>query len=173
MSALPLWTATDAAAATGGRTSADWSAEGVSIDSRAIAAGDLFVAIQGPNFDGHDFVARAFSAGGGAAMVHRDVPDLPAAAALLRVPDTLEGLWALGAAARARSTARFVGITGSVGKTGTKEALRACLSASAPTAANEGSLNNHWGVPLSLARMPRASVYGVFEIGMNRPGEIA
>jgi UDP-N-acetylmuramoyl-tripeptide--D-alanyl-D-alanine ligase len=173
MSGPPLWTAADAAAATSGENTADWSAEGLSIDSRTLAPGEFFVALEGPNFDSHDFLAQAFAAGAPAAMVHREVPNLPAGAPLLRVPDTLEGLWALGAAARARSTARFVGVTGSVGKTGTKEALRACLSATAPTAANEGSLNNHWGVPLSLARMPRASTYGVFELGMNHPGEIA
>ena len=167
-----LWTASEAAAAAGGVTSGDWRAAGVSIDSRTLAAGDLFVALEGPNFDGHGFLEAAFEAGAAAAMVHKK--DLPEnlRGPLLRVDDTLRGLTDLGAAARLRSQASFIGVTGSVGKTGTKEALRACLSAQAPTAANIGSLNNHWGVPLSLARMDPAAVYGVFEMGMNHPGEI-
>ncbi len=168
-----LWTAAEAAAATAGKPAKGWSASGVSIDSRSLQAGDLFVALKGPNFDGHDFVAAAFEAGAAAAMVHDDPAGPAAGKPLLRVEDTLKALWGLGAAARARSQARFVGVTGSVGKTGTKEALRACLSALAPTAANEASLNNHWGLPLSLARMARDAAYGVFELGMNHPGEIA
>ncbi|MDX1576282.1 MAG: UDP-N-acetylmuramoyl-tripeptide--D-alanyl-D-alanine ligase, partial [Kiloniellales bacterium] len=138
---------------------------------------DLFIALKGPNFDGHDYVPAAFAAGAAAAMVHKDPEDLPddvpADRPLLRVGDTLKSLWALGTAARTRSRADFLGITGSVGKTGTKEALRVCLSDQALTAANLGSLNNHWGVPLSLARMAQDAVYGVFEMGMNHPGEIA
>jgi UDP-N-acetylmuramoyl-tripeptide--D-alanyl-D-alanine ligase len=149
----------------------------VSIDTRTLEPGDLFVALKGPDFDGHDYVAAAFAAGAVAAMVHKDSEDLPddtpADKPLLHVGDTLKSLWALGTAARTRSQADFLGITGSVGKTGTKEALRECLAAQAPTAANLGSLNNHWGVPLSLARMARDGVYGVFEMGMNHPGEIA
>ncbi len=172
-----LWTAAAAAAATNGTTTGNWSASGVSIDTRTLEAGDLFLALKGPNFDGHDYVAAAFAAGAAAAMVHKDPEDLaddvPAGKPLLRVGDTLKSLWALGTAARSRSRADFLGITGSVGKTGTKEALRACLAAQAPTAANVGSLNNHWGVPLSLARMARDAIYGVFEMGMNHPGEIA
>ncbi len=172
-----LWTAADAAAATGGATSGDWTASGVSIDSRTLEPGDLFIALKGPSFDGHEYVAAAFAAGAAAAMVHRDREDLPGEIGedrpLLRVGDTLKCLTALGAAARARSRAEFLGVTGSVGKTSTKEALRHCLAAQAPTAANVGSLNNHWGVPLSLARMTPDAVYGVFEMGMNHPGEIA
>lgn len=172
-----LWTAADAAAATNGTTTGDWTASGVSIDTRTLEPGDLFVALKGPKFDGHDYLAAAFAAGAAAAMIHKaseDPPaDLPADKPLLRVGDTLKSLWALGTVARNRSRANFLGITGSVGKTGTKEALRACLAAQAPTAANLGSLNNHWGVPLSLARMARDAVYGVFEMGMNHPGEIA
>jgi UDP-N-acetylmuramoyl-tripeptide--D-alanyl-D-alanine ligase len=173
MTERALWTAAEAAAATGGKTVKGWSASGVSIDSRSLQPGDLFVALKGPNFDGHDFVSAAFEAGAAAAMVHDDPVDLPAGKSLLRVDGTLKALWGLGAAARTRSQARFIGVTGSVGKTGTKEALRVCLSALAPTAANEASLNNHWGLPLSLARMPCDAAYGVFELGMNRPGEIA
>ncbi len=176
MTARALWTAAEAAAATNGETPETWTASGVSIDSRTLEPGDLFVALKGPNFDGHDYVRAAFQAGAAAAMIHQD-PEEDAASgpiegALLRVADTLKSLWGLGNAARNRSAASFLGVTGSVGKTGTKEALRLCLSDQAPTSANLGSLNNHWGVPLSLARMPREAVYGVFEMGMNHPGEI-
>lgn len=170
-----LWTAADAATATNGRMTGKgpWSATGVTIDSRKVAAGDLFVAIQGPNFDGHAFVGAALAAGASAALVSR-VPDgLSADAPLLLVEgDTLDAMAALGAAARARCGARMVGVTGSVGKTGTKETLRHVLSAQGPTYATEGSLNNHWGVPLSLARLPADSRYGVFELGMNHAGEL-
>src|SRR6266446_1556387 len=169
----PLWTATDAAAATGGSTAADWVATGVSIDTRSLAAGDLFVALRGPNHDGHDFVGAALRCGAAAAMVDREIPDLPAAAPLLRVSETLAALDALGAAARRRSRARIVAVTGSVGKTGTKEALRLALASSGSAYASAGGLNNHWGAPLSLARLPPDAAYGVFELGMNHPGEIA
>ena len=168
-----LWTAQEAALATGGRTQGDWEAKGVSIDSRAVAAGDLFIALKGPSFDGHDFVADALGKGAAAAMVSKLPGGLPADAPLLQVGDTLEALTALGQAARTRSQARFIGVTGSVGKTGTKEALKACLTAQGPTAASVASFNNHWGVPLSLARMAPDSAYGVFEVGMNHAGEIS
>ncbi|ANC91901.1 UDP-N-acetylmuramoylalanyl-D-glutamyl-2,6-diaminopimelate--D-alanyl-D-alanine ligase [Azospirillum humicireducens] len=174
-----LWTAAEAAAATGGRLagSSAWTATGVTIDSRKVAPGDLFVAIRGPNFDGHAFVAAALAAGAAAALVDHLPDGLPAnsieAAPLLITPvDTLEAMAALGAAGRARCGARVVGVTGSVGKTGTKETLRHVLSAQGPTYATEGSLNNHWGVPLSLARLPASSTFGVFELGMNHAGEI-
>ena len=169
---MPLWTAEDAAAATSGSSITNWAAKGISIDTRSLAKGDLFVALRGPNHDGHDFVGVAFERGAAAAMVDREIPDLPIAP-LLRVADTFAGLAALGAAARKRSDARILAVTGSVGKTGTKEAVRLALAACGPTFASVGSLNNHWGVPLSLARMPPNSGYGVFELGMNRPGEIA
>ena len=169
----PLWSAADAVQATGGASAPGWAATGVSIDSRTLAAGDLFVALHGPNHDGHDFVAAAFERGAAAAMVDREIPRPPAGAALLRVEDTLAGLRALGGFARARSLARIVAVTGSVGKTGTKEALRLALGACGPTFVSTGSLNNHWGAPLSLARLPPGAAYGVFELGMNHPGEIA
>jgi UDP-N-acetylmuramoyl-tripeptide--D-alanyl-D-alanine ligase len=168
----PLWTAREAAAATGGSSITDWAAKGISIDTRSLTPGDLFVSLQGPNHDGHDFVGAAFERGAAAAMVDRDIPDLPRVP-LLRVIDTLAGLVALGAAARKRSDAQVLAVTGSVGKTGTKEALRLALAVSHPTFAAAGSLNNHWGVPLSLARMPPNTGYGIFELGMNRSGEIA
>lgn len=170
---IPLWTAPDAAVATGGSNTADWRATGVSIDSRDLAAADLFVALRGPNHDGHEFVAAALKLGVAAAMVDRPIAGLSPAAPLLRVADTLAGLGALGAAARNRSGARVLAVTGSVGKTGTKEALRLALAASGPTYASAGGLNNHWGAPLSLARLPPDAAYGVFELGMNHPGEIA
>ena len=168
----PLWTAADAAAATGGSSTGSWAATGVSIDTRSLAAGDLFVALRGPNHDGHDFVGAALKGGAAAAMVDREVANLSTAAPLLRVADTLAGLTSLGAAARKRSRARILAVTGSVGKTGTKEALRLALAPCGPTFASAGGLNNHWGAPLSLARMPPDAEYGIFELGMNHSGEI-
>ena len=173
MTGATLWKAKEAALATNGRASGDWQASGVSIDSRSVAAGDLFIALKGPTFDGHDYVADALDKGAAAAMVS-NIPDgLAEDASLLVVGDTLEALSALGQAARTRSQARFVGVTGSCGKTGTKEALKACLSAQGLTAASVASFNNHWGVPLSLARMATDAAYGVFEVGMNHAGEIS
>ena len=168
-----LWTAADAAAATGGSSVKEWAATGVSIDTRSLAAGDLFVALRGPNHDGHDFIATALERGAVAAMVDRAIPQLPASSPLLVTADTLAGLAGLGAAGRNRAAARIVAVTGSVGKTGTKEALRLALASSGPTYASAGGLNNHWGAPLSLARLPPDACYGVFELGMNHPGEIA
>jgi UDP-N-acetylmuramoyl-tripeptide--D-alanyl-D-alanine ligase len=166
-----LWTAAEIAAATRGRTRGDWAVGGVSIDSRTVQPGELFVALRGPNHDGHAFVADAL-ARGAAALVDQVPQDLRDAA-LVVVDDTMAALTALGRAARARSKARIAALTGSVGKTGTKEALRLALSSQAPTHASAASHNNHWGVPLSLARAPRGTAYGVFELGMNAPGEIA
>ena len=168
-----LWTASDAASVTGGSNVTEWAATGVSIDTRSLVAGDLFIALHGPDHDGHDFVATALHRGAAAAMVDREIPEAPMAAPLLRVADTLAGLAALGAAGRNRSRARIIAVTGSVGKTGTKEALRLALASSGPTYASAGGLNNHWGAPLSLARLPPDAYYGVFELGMNHPGEIA
>src|SRR4051794_14558524 len=168
-----LWRAADAVKATGGGNTRNWSASGVSIDSRSTKPGDLFIALTGPNFDGHDYIAAAFNAGAAAAVASRRPAALAADAPLLLVPDTMAALEALGRAARNRSDARFVAITGSVGKTGTKEALRLVLSAAGAAAASEGNLNNQWGAPLSLARMPRNARFGVFELGMNHAGEIA
>jgi UDP-N-acetylmuramoyl-tripeptide--D-alanyl-D-alanine ligase len=168
-----LWNAAEAAAATAGTNTGGWAATGVSIDTRSLAPGDLFVALRGPNHDGHAFAAAALECGAAVAMVDQEVADAPLAAPLLRVADTLAGLGALGAAARNRSDARIVAVTGSVGKTGTKEALRLALAPSGLTYASAGGLNNHWGAPLSLARLPPTAAYGVFELGMNHPGEIA
>ena len=166
-----LWTAMEIAAATGGKAHGDWAVGGISIDSRTVQPRELFIALRGPHHDGHAFVADAL-ARGAAALADR-VPDGLIEAALVVVDDTMAALTALGRAARARSQARTAALTGSVGKTGTKEALRLALSMQAPTHANAASHNNHWGVPLSLARAPRGTVYAVYELGMNAPGEIA
>jgi UDP-N-acetylmuramoyl-tripeptide--D-alanyl-D-alanine ligase len=171
-SAPVLWPAEQAAAATAGHGPGGWTATGVSIDSRTLAPGDLFVALRGPSHDGHDFVAAALGAGAVAAVVEHVPPDLTADSRLLRVPDTMQALEALGANARRRSRARFIAVTGSVGKTGTKEAIALALGAEAATYASAGNLNNQWGVPLSLARLPPDVAYAVFELGMNHAGEI-
>jgi len=168
-----LWTKDEAQKATGGKAFGPaWEAHGVSIDSRSVEKGDLFVALTGPNHDGHAYVAKALEAGAAAALVHVIPEGLDETAPLLLVNDTLEGLRALGAAARARSSAKIIGVTGSVGKTSSKEMLKLALEAAGPTHASVGSFNNHWGVPLSLARMPRDAAFAVFEMGMNHPGEI-
>ncbi len=168
-----LWTSAEAERATGGHATVAWSASGVSIDSRTVAPGDLFVAIAGPNFDGHSFVADALKKGAAAAVVSRRPDGVAENAPLLIVADPFKALQDLARASRARSQARIVAVTGSVGKTGTKEALRFVLSAQGLTHASEGSLNNHWGVPLSLSRMPRETAFGIFELGMNHAGEIS
>ena len=167
-----LWTGTEAAAAAGGRCIAPFDATGVSIDSRTGQPGDLFVALHGPNFDGHAFVADALSHGFAGAVVSHLPPAVAEDAPLVVVGDTLQALGELARHARFRSGARVIGVTGSVGKTGSKEALKLALGEQGSTSANEGSLNNHWGLPLSLARMPEDSRFGVFEMGMNHPGEI-
>lgn len=169
---VALWTNETAAQATGGQAEGRWSAAGVSIDSRTLAPGELFVALQGPNFDGHAFVADALANGAAAAVVASRPEGLPSDAPLLLVADTLAALRGLGAAGRARSQARIAGITGSVGKTGVKEALALVLSRQQATHASVGSFNNHWGVPLSLARLPPSAGFAVFEMGMNHAGEI-
>ena len=169
---VPLWTSTEAVAATGGRAPEPWSATGVSIDSRSVEAGDLFVALAGPNHDGHDFVQAAFERAAAAAMVSRQPEARAEGAPLLLVVDTFEGLRTLAGRARERSAAHIVAITGSVGKTGTKEMLASALASCGATLPSAGNLNNHIGVPLSLARLPQGAAYGVFEVGMNHPGEI-
>jgi UDP-N-acetylmuramoyl-tripeptide--D-alanyl-D-alanine ligase len=147
--------------------------DGISIDSRSIAPGEAYFAIKGDTHDGHAFVAAALQNGAGLAVVAQDKRgEMPTEAPLLVVPDVLAALGDLAAAARARSQGKVIAVTGSVGKTSTKEALRLALSRDGETHASVASFNNHWGVPLSLARLPQGARYGVFEIGMNHAGEI-
>jgi UDP-N-acetylmuramoyl-tripeptide--D-alanyl-D-alanine ligase len=167
-----LWSAAEIAAATGGKARGDWAVSGVAIDSRSVQPGELFIALRGPRHDGHDFVAQALERGA-AAMVQRAPAGLAADAPLLLVDDTMAALTALGHAGRKRSRARIAAITGSVGKTGSKEALRLALGEQAPTHASAASYNNQWGVPLSLARAPQNVAFAVYELGMSAPGEIA
>ncbi|MBP1804619.1 UDP-N-acetylmuramoyl-tripeptide--D-alanyl-D-alanine ligase [Rubellimicrobium aerolatum] len=169
---MSLWTAGEAVTATGGTATGGWAAEGVSIDTRTLRPGDLFVALSAAR-DGHEFVAQALDKGAAAALVSRIPEGVAADAPLLVVPDVLRGLEDLGRAARARTGARVVAVTGSVGKTSTKEMLRAALATQGKVHAAEASYNNHWGVPLTLARMPADARWAVIEIGMNHPGEIA
>lgn len=169
---MVLWRSEDAARATGGRVTRPFAATGVSIDTRSLRPGELFVALRDVR-DGHDFVAAALAKGAAAALVSRVPEGVAEDAPLLVVPDVLRALEDLGRAARARTRAKVVGITGSVGKTSTKEMLRAVLGGQGRVHAAEASYNNHWGVPLTLARMPEETEFAVIEIGMNHPGEIA
>lgn len=173
--AEPLWTLGEIVAATRGSShgAPDAPITGLSIDSRSLKPGEAFVAIRGPNRDGHAFVAAALEQGAACAIVDKDFSSGDETK-LVRVADTLAALNDLGRAARARARNTVViAVTGSAGKTGTKEALRAALGASGSVHASAKSFNNHWGVPLSLANMPKTVRYGVFEIGMNHAGEIA
>lgn len=167
-----LWTSAELRAATSGALAAECAVTGVSIDSRSIASGDIFIALRDQR-DGHDFVADALARGAVAAMVDHAPQGAADTTKLLMVGDTLAGLTALGAAGRARAAARVVGVTGSVGKTTTKEMLRVALGAFGATHASAASHNNHWGVPLTLARLPRDAAFAVIEMGMNNRGEIA
>ena len=179
-----LWTAYEAAAATGGLLCArggeiaggelpeeSWTAEGLSIDTRTLQPGEIFVALKDVR-DGHDFVKNAFGAGAAVALVSRAPSDTPDNAPLLVVEDTLKGLEALAAAARDRCFGKLIAVTGSAGKTSTKEQLRALLAPSGKVHAADRSFNNHLGVPLTLAALPADTDFGVFEIGMNHAGEI-
>jgi UDP-N-acetylmuramoyl-tripeptide--D-alanyl-D-alanine ligase len=170
----PLWTVEELVAAIGGRLDGEITRPvgGVSIDSRSINGGDIFFAIAGDHRDGHEYAAAALKAGAAVAIVSRPDPEMRDSGALLVVDEPLAALRRRAAAARARSAARIVGVTGSVGKTTSKEALRLALSATGPTHASASSYNNHWGVPLSLARLPREARFAVFEIGMSQAGEI-
>ena len=173
MNATPLWTSAAAQKATGGTVTVAWRCGGISSDSRKIGRGDLYIALRGPNFDGHDFVADALAKGAAAALVERRPEGVPEDAPLLIVDDVPDALNRLAAAARARCDGCIIAITGSVGKTSAKEALKHVLANQAPTYANPASFNNHWGVPLSLAALPADAKYGIFEIGMNHAGEIS
>lgn len=171
----PLWTSLGLVAPLDARISGGLPqpAFGISIDTRTLAEGDLFFAIKGEKSDGHDHVRAAFAAGAVAAVVAEAQADaLKSAGPLYVVHDVLRALERLGRAARTRTAARIVAVTGSVGKTSTKEALRLVLGQAGAVHASAASYNNHWGVPLTLARMPRETRFGVIEIGMNHAGEI-
>lgn len=170
-----LWGAIETKNATAGSLEGpeNWIANGVSIDSRTIETGDLFVALQGPNRDAHDYIPAAFERGAIAAVVSSVVSKLDTSRSYLRVADTFSALNDLAVAARARNKAKRIAVTGSVGKTGTKEMLKLVLSAQAKVHASASSYNNLWGVPLTLARMPCDTDFGIFEIGMNHAGEIS
>ena len=167
---MSMWTSAAIAEACQGAAAGDFAADGVTFDSREVVAGDLFIALKGEATDGHRFIGKALERGAAGLLVSEAV-DAPH----VRVTDTMAALNALGAAARERSSATRIGVTGSVGKTGVKEALKSALSRFAPDAvhASVKSYNNHTGVPLSLARMPASSRFGVFEMGMNHSGELA
>ena len=167
---MTLWTAAEIAGATGGTAAGDFTATGVAFDSREVGPGDLFVAMRGELTDGHRFVPQAFGAGAAGAIVSE-----PCEVPHVLVEDGFAALQALGRAARNRTAAKVVGVTGSVGKTSAKEALFAALERSNHDRVHRSvkSYNNHTGVPLSLARMPREAAFGVFEMGMNHAGELA
>lgn len=165
-----LWTSQEIAKATGGKASEAFEVTGVTFDSREVRPGDLFVAMPGTSHDGHRFVEGAFDAGATGVIVSH-----PVSGPHVLVEDSFAALQALGRAARERSSAMIFGITGSVGKTSTKEALYAALERNRPGRVHRSvkSYNNHTGVPLSLARMPREAEFAVLEMGMNNKGEIA
>ncbi len=167
-----IFTSSEAEKATGGKATKGWEARGVTLDSRGIQKGDLFIALKGPNLDGHDFVKDALAKGAAAALVSEDFMKGDDSLPLIRVKDTQAGLEALGRAARERASAKIIGVTGSVGKTSTKEMLSIALSALGETHASKKSFNNHWGVPLTLSALPRDAKFGVFEMGMNHAGEL-
>jgi len=169
---MMLWSQDSAATATGGKAQGRWEATRVAIDSRTLQPGDMFVAIKGENFDGHMYAADALKAGAAAVVVSRVPEGLGASAPLLLVGDTMKALEDLGRAGRARSKARVVGVTGSVGKTSTKDMLHLALSAHGKTYATSGNLNNHIGTPLNLANLPADADFAVLEMGMNHAGEI-
>jgi UDP-N-acetylmuramoyl-tripeptide--D-alanyl-D-alanine ligase len=171
MTALPIiWSSDEAAQATGGTANGTWAASGVSINTRTLESGDLFFALAGPNFDGHDFTDDALHHEAAAVVVSSKLGNKEAPC--LIVDDTLDALEDLARAARDRMNGKIIAVTGSVGKTSTKEMLRLALSGQGGISASQGNLNNHWGLPLSLSRMPVSSDFGLFELGMNSPGEI-
>lgn len=170
---LPLWTSHDATAATGGKSLADWKAHSISIDSRSLQAGDLFFALQGEHVDGHKYVASALAQGAAVAVVTHIPDGMSSDAPLLVVKDTVDALNAMANFSRNRVNATIFGVTGSVGKTSTKEALKFALEPLGKVHATMGNFNNHLGVPITLCRMPSDTDYAVFEMGMNHAGEIA
>lgn len=168
-----MWTTADIERATNGNAhGANWSTSGVSIDTRTLKAGDLYIALQGERLDGHDYVQQALDNGAVAALVHYMVEGVDEKKQVL-VEDTFDALRDMAIFHRQRVTATFVGVTGSVGKTGAKEMLRTTLSTQGKTYASHGNFNNHIGTPLCMVNMPMDAVFGVFEMGMNHAGEIS
>ena len=168
---MNLWSSKDAAKATNGVSLNDWVADGISIDTRTLKVGDLFVALEDQR-DGHDYVKVAFEKGAAAALVSKIPDGINKNSPLLVVEDVLCALENMAAFARERTQAKIIGVTGSVGKTSTKEMLKSILTKNGKTNAAEYSYNNHWGVPLTLARMPERTDFAIIEIGMNNPNEI-
>lgn len=164
----PLWTSADIALATQGTECGSFTATGVSIDSRTLEPGDLFIALRGPNFDGHQFIEKAFDQG--ASGIVSEISQGNRSHVLVK--DSAQAMQDLAIAARQRTKAKIIAVTGSVGKTSTKEMLRLACNAFGAVHASLGNLNNHWGVPLSLSRMPKDNRFGIFELGMNHAGEI-
>ncbi len=167
-----LWNEQTIAQAVSAKVSGHWFASRVEIDSRRVQLGDLFVAIKGERVDGHDYVADALARGAVAAVVSRIPEGLPRGASLVVVNDTMAALLSMARFSRARSNAKIIGVTGSVGKTSAKEIIRLALSVHGKTHASAGNYNNHIGMPLSLANLPADAAFGVFELGMNHEGEI-
>lgn len=175
MTSAPLWTAAEVLAAIEcgrGEIEHEWTAAGVSIDTRTLEVGDIFFALSGPNHDAHDYVETAFEKGAVAAVVTRVPDDCDPTAPMLVVSNVTTALQQLAAAARNRLQGKVIAVTGSVGKTGTKEMLRLACGALGTTEASSGNLNNHWGLPLSLCRIPADTAFAVLELGMSHPGEI-
>ncbi len=169
---LALWSSADAAQATGGKLTGEFAATGVSIDTRTLKPGDLFVALKGENHDGRDYIGKAMEAGAAAALVSHVPEGVEGKLPLLVVEDTLRALWALAKFRRQESGAKIIAVTGSVGKTSIKNMLASILVKQGKTHATSGNYNNHIGLPLTLARLPQNAVYGVFELGMNHAGEL-
>lgn len=169
----PLYTSQDIEKATGSTIVSEVSVTGVSIDTRTLQKGDVFIALKGEQHDGHRFVAEALEKGA-AAVIVQDIPEnLPEDAVIITVSDTQQALWDLAAYNRARSNATYIGVTGSVGKSSVKEMLYTVLKQQGDAYVNPGNFNNHIGLPLSLARMPQDATFGIYELGMNHAGEIA
>ena len=169
---MSLWESQDAAIATGGQNTASWSATGVSIDTRTIQPGDLFIPLKSKR-DGHEFVQKSFENGAVAALVDHIPEGLDGSLPLLLVPDVMKAFRAMARFARGRLKGKVIAVTGSVGKTSTKEMLHKILADQGKTHSSFASYNNHWGVPLTLTRMSKDVDFSVIEIGMNHPGEIA
>ncbi|MAR79688.1 MAG: UDP-N-acetylmuramoylalanyl-D-glutamyl-2, 6-diaminopimelate--D-alanyl-D-alanine ligase [Rhodospirillaceae bacterium] len=169
----PLWTSKEVITATNGTSfgSKFWQANGISIDTRTISPGNIFIAIIGENIDGHNYIDEAFEKGASAAIISKKNANISGKNYVL-VRDTFVGLNSLAKYSRSRSKTKVIAITGSVGKTSTKEILRSALSGQFLVYATEGNLNNHLGVPLTLARMPVDTDFAILELGMNKAGEI-